>query len=333
MRPAADPGPANSVTAPCHDWRYGFSGVARGRQRRGAVGCRASRRDPAPPGRVDRHRTRRRALPPTPCAVPALRWHALGDVDLARAGCDRDASVAGRCRGTPAFGRRDAAVAAAGAVDRRNPFRSQGFFSAKTVIKHMCKLSGPEAHRRVQTARLHEALPAWADAEADGEVGVAQSELMARIAANPRIESAVLERDSPDLLDDAIEQSFDEFERRARTWEALADPAGDLAKNERQHANRTSADPTPTRRRLDTVGNLRRTRRRRVQRRSSPGSSKPNGLADWADARAPPRRRRHHRRPCTAPKHNDEPTPSSRWPAPLPPHRPDRSSPARPSTS
>ena len=130
------------------------------------------------------------------------------------------------------------AVAAAGSVDCRNPFRGQGFFTAKTVIKHMCRLSGPEADRRVQTARLHEALPEWAIAEADGAVGVAQCELMARIAANPRIESAVLERDSLALLDDAIEQSFDEFERRARTWEALADPAGDLAKNDRQHANR-----------------------------------------------------------------------------------------------
>ena len=57
------------------------------------------------------------------------------------------------------------AVAAAGAIDRSNPFRDQGFFSAKTVIKHMCKLSGPEAHRRVQTARLHEALPDWAHAD------------------------------------------------------------------------------------------------------------------------------------------------------------------------
>jgi hypothetical protein len=86
------------------------------------------------------------------------------------------------------------AIAAAGAIDRHNPFRSQGFFSAKTAVKHMCKLSGPEAHRRVQTARLHHALPAWARAESDGDVGVAQSELMARIAANPRIASAVLER-------------------------------------------------------------------------------------------------------------------------------------------
>ena len=131
-----------------------------------------------------------------------------------------------------------AAVAAAGVVDRSNPFRAQGFFTAKTVVKHLCALSGPEAYRRVQTARLHEALPAWAAAEADGDVGVAQSELMARIAANPRIPSVVLERDSPGLLDDAIALPFDDFERRARTWEALADPDGDRARHERLHANR-----------------------------------------------------------------------------------------------
>ena len=94
--------------------------------------------------------------------------------------------MAGRPRGT-ATQVEAAAVAAAGAIDRSNPFREQGFFSAKTVIKHMCKLSGPEAHRRVQTARLHDALPDWAQAEADGQVGVAHTELMARIAANPRI--------------------------------------------------------------------------------------------------------------------------------------------------
>jgi hypothetical protein len=131
-----------------------------------------------------------------------------------------------------------AAVAAAGVVDRSNPFRAQGFLSTKTVVKHMCKLSGPEAHRRVQTARLHQVVPEWADAEADGRVGVAQCELMARVAANPRIPAVVLERDSPALLDDAISQSFDEFERRVRMWEALADPDGDRDRNERLHADR-----------------------------------------------------------------------------------------------
>lgn len=131
-----------------------------------------------------------------------------------------------------------AAIAAAGAIDRSNPFRGQGFFSAKSAVKHMCKLSGAEAHRRVQTARLHAGLPEWGQCEADGRVGVAQSELMARVAANPRLPADVVERDSPTLLDDAVNLSFDHFERNVRTWEALADPDGDRARNERQHANR-----------------------------------------------------------------------------------------------
>lgn len=141
--------------------------------------------------------------------------------------------IEGLRRSTDAIG-----VAAAGSVDRRNPFRSQGFFSTKSVVKHMCRLSGPEAHRRVQAARLHDSLPAWGDAELHGRVGVAQTELMARIAVNPHIPAAVLERDAPRLLDDAIELPYDEFERRARTWEALADPDGDRASNERRHARR-----------------------------------------------------------------------------------------------
>lgn len=103
-----------------------------------------------------------------------------------------------------------AAVAAAGAVDRSNPFRGQGFFTAKSVVKHMCRLSGPEAHRRVQTARLHAGLPAWGQAEADGCVGVAQSELMARVVANPRLPIDVVERDSPALLDDAVNLPYDD---------------------------------------------------------------------------------------------------------------------------
>ena len=60
-----------------------------------------------------------------------------------------------------------------------------------------------------------------------GEVGVAQSELMARVAANPRVPDELLQRDEQLLLDDARSLPYEEFERRLRTWEALADPAGD----------------------------------------------------------------------------------------------------------
>ena len=37
-------------------------------------------------------------------------------------------------------------VTAAGHVDRCNPFRDQGFITAKTAVKHMAGLSGPEAN-------------------------------------------------------------------------------------------------------------------------------------------------------------------------------------------
>lgn len=131
-----------------------------------------------------------------------------------------------------------ASVAAAGHVERHNPFRDQGFFSARTALKHMLSLSGAETYRRLQTARMHERLDDWARAEHDGVVGVAQSELMGRVAANPRVSCDVLERDQSLLLDDARTLPYDEFEHRIRTWESLADPVGARADNERQRAQR-----------------------------------------------------------------------------------------------
>ena len=131
-----------------------------------------------------------------------------------------------------------AATRVAGAIDTRNPFRPQGYFTAKTFLKQRCQLSGPEAYRRIQTARMRHRLPEWAAAAHTGAVGVAQSEAMGRVAANPRIGPAVLTRDAGMLLDDAINLPFVEFERNLRTWEALADPIGDDARSERARQRR-----------------------------------------------------------------------------------------------
>lgn len=125
------------------------------------------------------------------------------------------------------------------AIDERTPFRSQGYFNAKTFLKQRAQLSGPEAHRRVQTARMRNRLAEWADAARAGTVGVAQSEAMARVAANPRIDPDVLQRDAGMLLDDAMSLPFAEFERNLRNWEVLADPRGDDAGNERARSRRT----------------------------------------------------------------------------------------------
>ena len=88
-----------------------------------------------------------------------------------------------------------AATRVAGAIDGRNPFRSEGYFNTRTFLKQRCQLSGPEAYRRLQTARMRDRLLEWSDAAHSGRDGVAQSEAMARVAANPRIDPAVLARD------------------------------------------------------------------------------------------------------------------------------------------
>lgn len=123
-------------------------------------------------------------------------------------------------------------------IDISNPFRPQGYRSARTVLKQRAQLSGPEAHRRIQTARMRNQLPEWAGAARTGTVGVAQSEAMARVAANAIIDLDVLTRDAGMLLDDAINLPYEEFERNLRTWEALADRVGDDTRHERAKARR-----------------------------------------------------------------------------------------------
>lgn len=125
------------------------------------------------------------------------------------------------------------AIVVADHLDTNQPFRADGWFTAKRWLKHTLQLSGPEAHTRIQTARLRHRAPEWARAESFGWVGVAQHKLMAAIAANPRLDVDTLTSGTLSLLIDAIERPFDEFERLARTWEMLADPQGSLDKAER----------------------------------------------------------------------------------------------------
>ena len=99
-------------------------------------------------------------------------------------------------------------------------------FSAKAWLKHRLQLSGAEAYRRVQTARMHTRLPLWASGAAVGQVGVAQSELIGQLAMNPRIDDATLHRGGWELFLDALDLPFKQFEANVRRWEKLADPVG-----------------------------------------------------------------------------------------------------------
>ncbi len=129
-------------------------------------------------------------------------------------------------------------------VDTARPFRREGFFTAQAWLKHRLQLSGPEAYRRVQTARMERRLYRWKRAAATARVGVAQSALMARVAANPRLDPVVLQRGARELCADAERLSYVEFEHNVHRFEALADPDGDRAQADQNRAHR-DADIRP----------------------------------------------------------------------------------------
>jgi hypothetical protein len=133
-----------------------------------------------------------------------------------------------------------AATAVADHLDTAQPFRHHGFFTAKAWMKHHLQLSGPEAHGRLQQARLRRAVQVWNQALAGGQVGVAQTRLIARIAANPRIAPDVLTDGVWQLMADAMDLSYDGFERLALTFEALADPIGAAERVERNRLRRAA---------------------------------------------------------------------------------------------
>lgn len=128
-------------------------------------------------------------------------------------------------------------VGIAAEVQSRGHDRGHGFFSTKAWVKHHVHLSGPDAARRVQVMRMFELLPEWAQAARRGEVGVEQTRLMARVAANPRVHVAVMAK-AESLLVDAMFCSFDDFERRLRQFERLADPDGARSRAEKNHDGR-----------------------------------------------------------------------------------------------
>lgn len=89
----------------------------------------------------------------------------------------------------------------------------------------------------MQVVRMFELLPAWEGAALAGQVGVEQTRLIARVAANPRVHEALVAR-VEDLLDDAAVLSFDEFERQVRQFARLADPIGAKSAAEKNHDGR-----------------------------------------------------------------------------------------------
>jgi hypothetical protein len=128
-------------------------------------------------------------------------------------------------------------VDAAGECERRGYDRRDGFFTSTSWITHHVGVPRVEARARMQVSRLFELLPCWSNAAHAGEVGVEQTRLMARVAANPRIHVALIEVAERSLCD-AIVSPFDVFERLVRNFALLADPDGANGDAEGHHVDR-----------------------------------------------------------------------------------------------
>jgi hypothetical protein len=80
-------------------------------------------------------------------------------------------------------------------------------------------------------------LPEVFAALADGELGVDHYDLLALVHANPRVRHAMVDAQSW-FLEEAAQNSYDDFEDVVRTWERIVDADGPEPKNSQNHERR-----------------------------------------------------------------------------------------------
>ncbi len=121
-------------------------------------------------------------------------------------------------------------------LERSGRFRDDGHGSAKTMIRHVGKLSGPSAARQRRIAQVTGSLPLVDGALASGRIGVDHVDLLGRVHANRRVRPFMVEAQDW-FLELAAGESYDDFERTVRQWERLADQDGPEP-NDRYHQAR-----------------------------------------------------------------------------------------------
>ncbi len=124
-----------------------------------------------------------------------------------------------------------------GAVDASGAYGIDGHRTPKAAVKARCRVSGPEAHRRVRSQRVLRRMPAVDAAQASGEVPTENVRAVATTMSNPRV------ADLASLVDDvfaeqAAAQTPEEFRAWLRDWERLADVDGAEQEAETNHERR-----------------------------------------------------------------------------------------------
>jgi Domain of unknown function (DUF222) len=129
-------------------------------------------------------------------------------------------------------------VRLAGSLDRSGAYSVDGHRSAKAALRHLGRLSGPEAHRRVHAARALRDLPEVGSAFDAGQVPTEMVHAVGRVASNRRI-SQFLEGADAIFAEQAGVEAHDDFVAWLGEWERLADADGADQNDEEAHRRRS----------------------------------------------------------------------------------------------
>ena len=125
-------------------------------------------------------------------------------------------------------------------LDRSGFHLVDGHRTAKVMVRHVGRLSNREAARRARAVKALRDLPVVRAGFRAGRIGPCQVALIARVHANKRVRSRLLELDS-DLARSAAHRTYPEFEMLLRNWETLTDEDGCADTNQRNHDNRDAS--------------------------------------------------------------------------------------------
>ena len=132
---------------------------------------------------------------------------------------------------------RAAQVALVEEIDRRGLHRVDGHASAQVMVRHVARLSNPDAARQARAARALRHLPVVADAFRAGRIGAAQVDRIALAHANPRVAAAVVANEAS-FVAQAQARSYRVFERMVTAWVAMMDEDGTCDRADRDHRHR-----------------------------------------------------------------------------------------------
>ncbi len=125
------------------------------------------------------------------------------------------------------------------AIDTDNLYAADGHFSAKRMVEHHAGLSPAESTRHDRCRRMLTELDTVAAAFSSGQLGIAQTTVLAKVFANKRVRDHMADAQTW-FLAQAQALSFRDFQQVVRTWERLVDADGAADRNHRNHETRNA---------------------------------------------------------------------------------------------